>query len=192
MHRRAFIVIDSIVRRANRAAPLWVLAVGLLAAIPLLEPRLIHASDSLPHYYTLVQLDHLVRQGIVYTRWIPYKASGFGAPFFQYYAPLAFYAAEGFVWLGLEMLLAFRLAWALTLVGSAVGAYLWTRDILHEGPALVAAAAYVCGPYMLDKEGIHLSRSTVYRVLNRHLRLRPKGRRNRLRGPVPRAKALVR
>jgi len=43
--------------------------------------------------------------------------------------------------------------------------------------------------YWLDKEGIHLSRSTVYRVLNRHLRLRPKGRRNRLRGPVPRARA---
>jgi transposase InsO family protein len=43
--------------------------------------------------------------------------------------------------------------------------------------------------YWLNKEGIHLSRSTVYRVLNRHLRLRPKGRRNRLRGPVPRAKA---
>jgi len=43
--------------------------------------------------------------------------------------------------------------------------------------------------HWLDKEGIHLSRSTVYRVLNRHLRLRRKGRRNRLRGPVPRAKA---
>jgi len=42
--------------------------------------------------------------------------------------------------------------------------------------------------YWLNKEGIHLSRSTVYRVLNRHLRLRRKGRRNRLRGPVPRAK----
>lgn len=43
--------------------------------------------------------------------------------------------------------------------------------------------------YWLNKEGIHLSRSTVYRVLNRRLRLRPKGRRNRPRGPVPRAEA---
>ena len=43
--------------------------------------------------------------------------------------------------------------------------------------------------YWLNKEGIGLSRSTVYRVLNTHLRLRPKGRRNRLRGPVPRASA---
>jgi len=43
--------------------------------------------------------------------------------------------------------------------------------------------------YWLAKERIGLSRRTVYRVLNRHLRLRPKGRRNRVRGPVPRAKA---
>ncbi len=41
--------------------------------------------------------------------------------------------------------------------------------------------------YWLNKERIDLSRSTVYRVLNRHLRLRPKGRRNRPRGPVPRS-----
>ena len=120
-------VIDLVVRHRSTATALAVLAVGLLAASPLLKPQLIHASDSLSHYYTLVQVDHLVRQGILYTRWFPYKASGFGAPFFQFYAPLAFYAAEGLVWLGLEMLLAFRLAWALTLLGSAVGVYLWRR-----------------------------------------------------------------
>lgn len=42
--------------------------------------------------------------------------------------------------------------------------------------------------YWLRKEGIHLSRSTIYRILNKHLQLRAKGRRNRVRGPVPRAK----
>jgi len=40
--------------------------------------------------------------------------------------------------------------------------------------------------YWLAKEGIHLSRSSVYRVLNKHLQLRARGHRNRLRGPVPR------
>jgi len=42
--------------------------------------------------------------------------------------------------------------------------------------------------YWLAKEGIHLSRSSVYRVLNKHLQLRARGHRNRPRGPVPRAK----
>jgi IS30 family transposase len=41
--------------------------------------------------------------------------------------------------------------------------------------------------YWLAKEGIHISRSTVYRILNKLLLLRPKGRKNVVRGPVPRA-----
>jgi hypothetical protein len=126
-----------------------VLALAFLAASPLLEPRLIRGADSLPHFYTLVQLDHLVDQGILYTRWFPHKYSGFGAPFFQYYAPLAFYGAEALARVGLELLAAFRLASGLALLGAALGTYLWARDLLERGPALVAAAAYVCGPYLL-------------------------------------------
>lgn len=41
--------------------------------------------------------------------------------------------------------------------------------------------------YWLAKEGIHLSRSTVYRILNKHLQLRAKRRRNTARGPLPQA-----
>lgn len=133
----------------NQIALLAVVAIGLLAARPLFEPRLPHGADTLTHFYKLVQLDHLVRQGIFYTRWFPYKASGFGAPLFQYYAPLAYYVAEGFGLLGWETLTALRLAFGLTLVGGGLGMYLLARDALDEGSALVAAAAYVCGPYML-------------------------------------------
>jgi transposase InsO family protein len=43
--------------------------------------------------------------------------------------------------------------------------------------------------YWLKKEGIHISRSTVYRILNKLLVLRPKRRKNVSRGPVPRASA---
>lgn len=39
--------------------------------------------------------------------------------------------------------------------------------------------------YWLKKEGIDVSRSTVYRILNKLLVLRAKGRKNTLRGPVP-------
>ncbi len=41
--------------------------------------------------------------------------------------------------------------------------------------------------YWLAKEGTFLSRSTVYRILNKHLQLRPKGRKNTTRGPLPQA-----
>lgn len=39
--------------------------------------------------------------------------------------------------------------------------------------------------YWLAQRGIALSRSTVYRILNKHLRLRAKGRHNKVRGPLP-------
>ena len=41
--------------------------------------------------------------------------------------------------------------------------------------------------YWLAKEGLKISRSTVYRILNQHLQLRAKNRRNKRRGPVPQA-----
>ncbi len=41
--------------------------------------------------------------------------------------------------------------------------------------------------YWLAKEEIYLSRSTVYRILNKHLQLRAKGRKNVTRGPLPQA-----
>jgi IS30 family transposase len=41
--------------------------------------------------------------------------------------------------------------------------------------------------YWLDKENIRLSRSTIYRILNKYLRLRPKGRKNTPRGSLPQA-----
>lgn len=41
--------------------------------------------------------------------------------------------------------------------------------------------------YWLKQEGIRLSRSTVYRILNKYLQLRPKGRKNTARGPLPQA-----
>lgn len=43
--------------------------------------------------------------------------------------------------------------------------------------------------YWLAQRGIQLSRSTVYRILNKHLRLRAKGRHNKPRGPSPQAEA---
>ena len=41
--------------------------------------------------------------------------------------------------------------------------------------------------FWLNKEAIALSLSSIYRILNKHLRLRPKGRRNTARGTLPQA-----
>lgn len=136
-------------KRAKATLLVAAVAIGLLAARPLFEPRLVQAIDTLAHFYLLIHLDNLIQQGIYYSRWLPYRISGLGEPVFQYYPPLASYTAQSFKLLGLESLLALRLTFGLTLVGGAVGIYLWVKDILDESSALVAAAAYVYAPHIL-------------------------------------------
>lgn len=138
---------DKSMQRVGLAA---VLAIGVVVASPLFKPRLLQGTDSLFHLYTLIQLDHLVQQDIFYTRWFPYQAGGMGLPLFQYYPPLAYYVAMAFRALGLEPLAALRLAWALTVVGSAAGMYGWVRAVAGRvETAVVAAVAYVGSPYLL-------------------------------------------
>ncbi len=124
-------------------------AIGLLAARPLFEPYLVQATDSLAHFYLVVHLDNLMQQGIYYSRWLPYRISGLGEPVFQYYPPLASYVTQSFKLSGLETLLALRLTFGLTLVGGAVGVYLWVHDSLDKSSGLIAAAAYVYAPHIL-------------------------------------------
>jgi hypothetical protein len=124
-------------------------SIALIAASPLREPFLPHGTDTLTHLYTSVQLDHLLRQGVLYSRWLPARASGFGTPFFNYYAPLTYYVVSAFRFAGTDVVMATRLALGMSLLGAAVGMYLWTRDVFDPPAGLVAAAAYVCGPYML-------------------------------------------
>ena len=124
-------------------------SIVLIAALPLREPFLPHGTDTLTHLYTSVQLDHLLRQGVLYSRWLPSRASGFGTPLFNYYAPLAYYVVSAFRLTGADVVVAMRLALGLSLFGAAVGMYLWVRDAFDPPGGLVAAAAYVCGPYVL-------------------------------------------
>ena len=137
-------------RHLSRTIMLFaVVAIGLFTARPLFKSQLLHTTDSLTHLYTFVQLDHLVQNGVLYSRWFPHKASGFGTPLFHCHAPLAFYAAQMFRLGGIPLVPALQLAFGLALVGAALGMYLWTRDAFGPAPALVAAVAYLCGPYML-------------------------------------------
>ena len=65
-----------------------------------------------------------------------------------------------------------------------------SRDIEERVLAIRRVHAGCCGEkivYWLKQEGISLSRSTVYRILNKHLQLRVRWRRTVRRGPVPRA-----
>ncbi|MGB5059997.1 MAG: hypothetical protein WBO48_14965, partial [Candidatus Promineifilaceae bacterium] len=52
-------------------APLAILALSLVAIYPLFKGSLPCSDDAAFHLLRLTQLDHLLRQGVVYSRWAP-------------------------------------------------------------------------------------------------------------------------
>jgi hypothetical protein len=83
-------------------------------------------------------------------RWMPDAAFGFGYPFWNYYAPLAFYVAAMFHLAGLSIVNAIKLTQILGFLGAGAGMYLMADDIFDSRPAaLLAAAAYTYAPFHL-------------------------------------------
>ena len=125
------------------------ICIGLLAAQPFLSGQVSQRGDTLLHLQRVAQLDALIRQGVLYSRWSPDLALGFGYPLFNYYAPLSYYLAELPVLLGFPHTAALALAFTLLFVVAAAGMYLWCRALFGARAGLIAAAAYVLSPYVL-------------------------------------------
>ncbi|MGD9002022.1 MAG: 6-pyruvoyl-tetrahydropterin synthase-related protein, partial [Anaerolineae bacterium] len=92
---------------------------------------------------------HALEQGVFFSRWLPDLAFGYGFPFFNYRAPLSYYLALGLVLAGLPLPLSFNLLYVLSLLCSALGAYLLAQDLFGPRAGVVAAVAYTYAPYQL-------------------------------------------
>ena len=121
---------------AFAAAPLW------RAGLPL-------GDDTEIHLYRLVDLDHLLRQGIIYSRWQPDLVYGYGSPLFSYYAPLSSYLVEAAHLIGFSFRAATALIYGLLPLTAGLGTFAFLRRRLDVGPALVGALAYPTALYTL-------------------------------------------
>jgi len=88
-----------------------------------------------------------LQDGILFTRYIPDLAFGYGYPFFNYRASLSYYLALALYLAGLSLPAALNAVYVLSIVGSALTAYLLARDLFGPGAGLVAAVAYAYAPY---------------------------------------------
>ncbi len=131
------------------AKPIAVLLLALVAVQPLLQSTLPWSDDGLLHLWRVVELDHCLRNGYLYPRWMPDMAYGYGFPLLNYYAPLSVYLAEGFHLLGLGFTAALLAALSACLAAGMLGAFLWARDAFGETGGLIAAIAYGYAPYTL-------------------------------------------
>lgn len=128
-------------------ALVWLLA--LPATTPLIQPTITRSADGLLHLYRLVALDHAIRQGALFPRWLPDLAYGYGLPLFVFYAPLSYYVTEALNLLGLSPLGAFNASFALALLLSGAGVYLFVKDLFGPKAGVLASLVYVYAPYQL-------------------------------------------
>ena len=120
-----------------------------MSAQPFLSGAIGQRGDALLHLYRVTQIDALVRQGILYSRWAPDMGFGFGIPLFNYYAPLLYGLAEVFSLAGFAQVASTAMAMTLIFVLAAVGAYTWCSDLFGDIAGIACSVAYALSPYLL-------------------------------------------
>ncbi len=111
-------------------------ALILLAVWPLLTSGLPTVGDGLNHFYRFAALDWHVRHGDLYPRWFANLHYGFGAPVFDFYAPLSYYIPLFFRLFDLPLSTSLQLGYALALATAVVGAYVWAAAFIPQLPAV--------------------------------------------------------
>jgi len=128
---------------------LLALLLSIPAVFPLLKGGYFISHDGLFHLYRLAGLDRALHEGVIYPRWFPDFAYGYGHPILNYYNPLAYYVGEIFHLLGAGYILSTRLTFLAGFLLAGLAIYLLAHDLLGRFPALVAAVAYTYAPYHL-------------------------------------------
>ena len=143
-------------RSSAGSAREWVLIAlvglfGLMTIAPLLQPGYFWGAHDARHdVYFIYQYGLSFQEGILWPRWSPDWAFGYGYPFFTIYAPLATFVGVLFNQLaGLSYEASVKAVLALSVLGSGWGMYGFVRSWLGRRAGLVAAVAYMTVPYHL-------------------------------------------
>jgi hypothetical protein len=153
--------------RGSRFDPYLVLVIlfSLFTIGPLLQPGYQwDAHDARHSVYFLFEFDRGIQDGILYPRWQPDFAFGYGYPFFNIYGPLSTYAGEIFHLVGFGYPDAVKIVFALSVLGSGLAMYGFVKRALGRQAGLVAAVAYMVIPYRLVDLYVRaaLAESTAY------------------------------
>jgi hypothetical protein len=129
---------------------LLVILFSLFAIGPLLQPGYPWDGHDARHsVYFLFEFDRGIQDGILYPRWQPDFAFGYGYPFFNIYGPLSSYVGEAFHLLGLSFTGAVKVVLGLSIICSGLAMYGFVKQVLGRQAGLVAATAYMVIPYRL-------------------------------------------
>ncbi len=127
-----------------------VLLLSLFAIGPLIQPGYFWGAHDARHsVYFLFEFNKSIGDGILWPRWGPDWAFGYGYPFWNVYGPLTYFVAEAVYLLGFEVVPTVKLVFAFSILGSAASMYLFVRRIMGRPAGLIAGLVYVYIPYRL-------------------------------------------
>ncbi len=134
--------------RWQRAFPLFLLTLLALPALqPLFTTDFTCGFDNNFHLWRAVQMGELLREGVLFSRWAPHMAYGYGYPLFLFQSPFSAYLAAGLNLLGFSWATAVNSIYALSLIGSGWAMWLLGRELWGDKGGLVAAVAYMFAPF---------------------------------------------
>lgn len=136
----------------NMDGGLWlVLLLSLGASLPLLlnPAGLPNGADTLYHSYRAALMTRSWEGGDLLPRWADALYYGYGAPLWQFYAPLSYLLTSALQVLGFGVLAALRTLILLSFAGLGVGMYLFMKRRVGKLAGMLAALAALYAPYVI-------------------------------------------
>jgi hypothetical protein len=121
----------------------------LFVIFPLFQPGLPGTADTPIHFYRTLEYAHSWAPGVVYPRWAPHLAYGYGYPLWNFAPPLPYLIPLALRAAGFSLEASLKGLMILTALSYALGAYVFVRDNLGPESGLVAAAIYTLAPFAL-------------------------------------------
>ncbi len=142
--------------RPLRGGGLLVVLASLSFAIaPLLRPGLPAVADAAIHFYRTAEWVRVWGAGVIYPRWSPNLAFGYGFPLFIFAPPLPYAVAGALNEAGLSLASAIKALPVLGFILMGWGMYLFVRDTLGSKAGIVAAVAFAYAPFVLREAYIY-------------------------------------
>ena len=105
--------------------------------------------DGVTHIRRLESLTVALRTGVIYPRWFPDSALGFGKPVLNYYSPGFYYPAALLYLSGIDLVSCIRVTLSLGFALSAWWVYRLSRLFVSLWPAIVSVVCFQFFPYRI-------------------------------------------
>ncbi|MBK7893887.1 MAG: hypothetical protein IPJ90_03120 [Anaerolineaceae bacterium] len=127
--------------------PLLIMIFAMPVLQPLFSSQISCGFDTMFHLWRAVQAGALLDEGILFSRWAPQMAHGYGYPLFMYQSPFSAQVTAVFHTIGLSWPVALNLVYGLGIVASGWTMWWLARTFWGNWGGLLAAVAYLYAPF---------------------------------------------